>query len=846
MKHRILAVIIFLIYSHGFYAQLFPPTAESSYKLLKRGKYEKAYIGFLKVLQKDTSSFICKYGLALLYVNDNFDNHDLDSAYKYANIASKHLYLNEFIDTWSPNLNKRELRFLFKNSIIPLHVINLKDSIVELYAKNTSIINNTQKYNEFIKKFPQNIYAGIFQTKIFQLDFDSALIKNSIDAYQNYINKYPLSEKVKDCENKIFKLKYSAAISANTIKGYEDFINEYPTSHESEIFKDSICSLSFQDAVSINTIECYNSFIIKYPAAKQTSNCLKRIEDLSYFEDKNFRYHITDTYSVEVFRCINIKIEESKNQILEIPSYVINLGVKYSVTAIGDNAFKGYYDILDSAEIDSMGSSSINILEYPNNIMLPTTIKRIGYKAFYGCKFLTKISIPTSVTTIKSGAFGECSNLMSINLSSTISTIESSTFFRCSSLKSIIIPNSVRYIEDSAFYGCSNLISIEIPPSVDTIGNAVFSDCYKMQSITIPSSTKMTIGYRAFVNCSNLTSIKIPSTDSIIGEEAFYGCKSLNNITIPTSITTIEPLAFYGCTKLFNITLPKSVISIGYKALHNTAWFLNQPDGLIYAGSVLYSDKGKMPLNYNLQIIKGTKSIADNAFENHTNLNTLFIPNTVNRIGSYAFNGCSNLINVTIPSTVTYIGKDAFKNTYNNYIASEDSTFDSFAAVDTSSVALDFNTDNNLIEFNFQNTNLSFHSLNNCQIENRIDAMRIKITGNDPYLISSTNLNIDANVYNKIDIKIKNRTNNRLQIFWITSNENTFKQESSCWCNLTSNIINSGFINYTIDLSNMTTWRGIVNQIRIDPGDGLNLNSTTNTRENIDEYMDLEYIKFSN
>ena len=67
-----------------------------------------------------------------------------------------------------------------------------------------------------------------------------------------------------------------------------------------------------------------------------------------------------------------------------------------------------------------------------------------------------------------------------------------------------------------------------------------------------------------------------------IGNWAFYPCENLIFLTIPNSITSIGAYAFTGCISLASITIPESVTSIGASAFQVTAWYNNQPDGVIY------------------------------------------------------------------------------------------------------------------------------------------------------------------------------------------------------------------------------------------------------------------------
>ena len=177
-----------------------------------------------------------------------------------------------------------------------------------------------------------------------------------------------------------------------------------------------------------------------------------------------------------------------------------------------------------------------------------------------------------------------------------------------------------------------------------------FSNSYKDNysgNVVIPSS--VTYGGKEY----SVTSI---------GSGAFSWCSGLISVEIPNSVTSIGSSAFYGCSDLTSVTIPNSVTSIGKDAFYGTAWFNNQPDGVVYIDKWAYTYKGSMPSNTHMELKEGTVGIADDAFSGCSYLTSVVIPNSVKSIGNWAFYACINLTSIEIPNSVTSIGGLAFYN----------------------------------------------------------------------------------------------------------------------------------------------------------------------------------------
>ena len=278
------------------------------------------------------------------------------------------------------------------------------------------------------------------------------------------------------------------------------------------------------------------------------------------------------------------------------------------------------------------------------SITIGNSVTSIGYYAFYNCTGLTSIVIPNSVTSIGNYAFGGTAwyNNQPDGLvyAGKVAYKYKGTM---PSGTSIVLKEETKGIADSAFGGCSGLTNIIIPNSVTSIGE------------------------QAFYNCTGLTSVTIPDSVISIDDSAFNNCTSLTSVTIGNSVTTIGNSAFENCTSLTSIVIPNSVIEIGNYAFGGTAWYNNQPDGLVYAGKVAYKYKGTMPSGTSIVLKEETKGIANSAFYNCTGLTSVTIPNSVTSIGNTAFKNCRGLTSVTIQATTppTLSGTSAFSNTNN-------------------------------------------------------------------------------------------------------------------------------------------------------------------------------------
>jgi len=347
-----------------------------------------------------------------------------------------------------------------------------------------------------------------------------------------------------------------------------------------------------------------------------------------------------------------------------------SVAIPASVTSLGDDAFRACRS-LTSATIGS-GVSEIGTAVFASctaleSVVLPQSVKSIGDAAFNCCNALSSINIPDGVTSIGYSAFYQCNSLQSITLPDSVTSIGNSAFAYCTSLKSIALPAGVTSVSAWAFSNCTELTEVTLPQNVTSIENGAFFFCESLQSIDLPDGVT-SIGERAFYSCDSLTSVAIPANVTYIGELAFAYCPSLLEFVVDEAnenYSSDEYGTLFNKDKTELLVLPGACMECWIPATFE--WFdenaLVGCDNLVAfrvdeAHPDLSSDESGLLLNKDATEV----ILAPNG------LNVCQIAEGVVTIGEEAFVNCSNLITVFIPQSVEKIKWGAFRNWTLNHV----------------------------------------------------------------------------------------------------------------------------------------------------------------------------------
>ena len=318
------------------------------------------------------------------------------------------------------------------------------------------------------------------------------------------------------------------------------------------------------------------------------------------------------------------------------------------------------------------------------NVTLSNQLTSIPRQCFTYCTALTSITIPGSAKEISYFSFYSCESLQSVTIQEGVEAIRNNAFEHCLSLESIMIPASVTTIDQSILADCTSLTAINV--------NSANTHYCSPGGVLYTTAMDTLLQYPANKSGSFY---QVPAGVKIIMPRAFISCLQLESVTLPEGVTTIGSWAFASCDQLTTFTIPASVNDIGNNFLCYCASLvsIDVADGnqnYMSDDGVLYTSGGKLLLQYpcgrpdkHYSVLNSADSICYNAFSNSFFLKSVYIPGSVKmideqtfmysglerlvidegleRIETNAFASCENLNSIYLPSTLNYIAALAFQ-----------------------------------------------------------------------------------------------------------------------------------------------------------------------------------------
>ena len=389
------------------------------------------------------------------------------------------------------------------------------------------------------------------------------------------------------------------------------------------------------------------------------------------------------------------------------------INIPGNVKTVGDYAFAGCESLssvtlnegLEEIGAQAFAATSFTGAPIITEIIIPSTIKKLGRNIFKDNNFIEKITVMNKKENIQ-GAANAFPNWIEVEYialpEEEINTpeeagyefhAESKTITKyLGSETKIIIPDKfmvgndiidVENIGNKVFASNKDIVSITVHERIKTIGELAFQKCENLKEVNLYEGLEK-IGDGAFYE-SGIEEIKIPTTVKIIGDYAFYRCKSLSQvnllnivgvgqgveeigenafeetgikkITIPSSVKIIGDYAFYNCDLLMELTLSvKGLEEIGEKAFSKTSIKeVTIPSTIQNMGAGIFyecTDLSKITISY------GVRELSEGLF-GKTAIKEIKLPLTVSSIGNKAFSD-TPLEKINISGRVRSIGEEAF------------------------------------------------------------------------------------------------------------------------------------------------------------------------------------------
>lgn len=328
--------------------------------------------------------------------------------------------------------------------------------------------------------------------------------------------------------------------------------------------------------------------------------------------------------------------------------------------------------------LTKIGARAFSECDHLRKVDFPSTLTDIGEEAFEGCSKLDSVSIPSALANWGESVFSGCASLKSVTFMQGLSMIGASAFEWCESLQAIQIPTSVKYIGQGAFNSCVELNSVLLSEGLDSLGIAVFAFCTKLDTIVIPASVK-SIGVLAFMfsNCSmsvasenkclkveegilynhDMTvllecptfktgTVVVPETVDTIEMGGFGYCSLLSEIILPPRLRAIKGYGLCYCLGLQSMVIPDSVSFIGSAAFAGIPMIQMVSSGnpyFIVVDSVLFDKTMTRLIHY--PILKSGSYV---------------MPASVEILACSSFERCIGLTSITLSSNLKIFEEDVF------------------------------------------------------------------------------------------------------------------------------------------------------------------------------------------
>lgn len=387
--------------------------------------------------------------------------------------------------------------------------------------------------------------------------------------------------------------------------------------------------------------------------------------------------------------------------------------------------------------------SLIMCSDYENDkITLPKHITNIAELAFENCN-ASEIELNEGLLYIQSYCFWNCANLKKLHFPESLLEINGQ-LVNDNDTEEIYIGKNLHKISYSAFCQTINLKKVVLSPEnknfISDKNNTLLYNhktLYKSTQGKFPQENIEIIASGCFCGLDDLQEIHFPNSIKELGYQCISDCKDLKKIYIGENVEYISHRPFIFCDNIQDIIINennKHFFSYKNKGIfrkieNNGEQFCSLIRGIKYTQlpeNCIELEKYAFTNTKGLYKITSTNNISNlkelETNSSKDNLYTLYIPNSIKKVGYSAFSECDDLKDVDLKNTqIDTIYSQAFssnKNLENISFPNSTSIYNSILSQSHDNLKevsipfdLDCTTKNNesLFKYGFQNENFKFY-----------------------------------------------------------------------------------------------------------------------------------------
>ncbi len=375
-----------------------------------------------------------------------------------------------------------------------------------------------------------------------------------------------------------------------------------------------------------------------------------------------------------------------KTKILTALILTLLLFATLSVTAFAADAEKtsgNYkYVVLEDGTIEISeyigAQSTVNL---PENID-GKIVSALGDELFRRVDTVKKVVVPDSVVTM--GRTFYMSEVESIQLGKALKEIDKNAFYCSWSLKEILVPednqyftsvNGILYNKAKTRLVCvpsgKEMATFTIPGGVKSIGSLAIRDV-KIKELIIPSTVTKIEEYA--ITTKGVKSLIIPGSVEVIEENGIHFCSELKELKFEEgNLKEICQGAVSSCKDLEKLIIPSSVKSIGslpgcdalkeYVIAKSNKNFSSQEGVLFNKNKTLLLDYAPGKTESFYAVPDTVTTITEWAFYGASKLKTLYLHDSVKKIGDYAY-GYSGISKIYFEGTKSQYPRSKANSTW--------------------------------------------------------------------------------------------------------------------------------------------------------------------------------------